>query len=108
MDRLRIHGGLRLQGRVQVGGAKNAALKMLAAALLTRDELVLRNVPMLADITTMNRLLAGMGVKVARQGDTVTVCSDGLHSTEASYDLVKTMRASIVVLGPLRAPAQQR
>jgi UDP-N-acetylglucosamine 1-carboxyvinyltransferase len=105
MDRLRIHGGLRLQGRVQVGGAKNAALKMLAAALLTRDELVLRNVPMLADITTMNRLLAGMGVKVARQGDTVTVCSDGLHSTEASYDLVKTMRASIVVLGPLLARA---
>jgi UDP-N-acetylglucosamine 1-carboxyvinyltransferase len=105
MDRLRIQGGLRLQGRVQVGGAKNAALKMLAAALLTRDELVLSNVPMLADITTMKRLLAGMGVKVARQGDTVTVCSEGLHSTEASYDLVKTMRASIVVLGPLLARA---
>ena len=105
MDRLRIHGGLRLQGRVQVGGAKNAALKMLAAALLTRDELVLSNVPTLADITTMNRLLAGMGVKVARQADTVTVCSDGLNSTEASYDLVKTMRASIVVLGPLLARA---
>ena len=105
MDRLRIQGGLRLQGRVQVGGAKNAALKMLAAALLTRDELVLSNVPMLADITTMSRLLAGMGAKVARDRDTVTVCSDGLHSTEASYDLVKTMRASIVVLGPLLARA---
>ena len=105
MDKLRIQGGLRLQGSVQVGGAKNAALKMLAAGLLTRDELVLRNVPMLADITTMSRLLAAMGAKVTRQGDTVTVRSDGLHSTEASYDLVKTMRASIVVLGPLLARA---
>ena len=63
MDKLRIQGGLRLQGSVQVGGAKNAALKMLAAGLLTRDELVLRNVPMLADITTMSRLLAAMGAK---------------------------------------------
>jgi UDP-N-acetylglucosamine 1-carboxyvinyltransferase len=105
MDRLRIQGGQRLQGSVQVSGAKNAALKMLAAALLTRDELVLRNVPLLADITTMSRLLAAMGAKVTRQGDTVTVRSDGLHSTEASYDLVKTMRASIVVLGPLLARA---
>ena len=103
MDRLRIQGGVRLQGSVQAGGAKNAALKMLAAALLTREELVLSNVPMLADITTMSRLLSGMGARVARDRDTVTVCSDGLHSTEASYDLVKTMRASIVVLGPLLA-----
>jgi UDP-N-acetylglucosamine 1-carboxyvinyltransferase len=105
MDRLRIQGGLRLQGSVRVSGAKNAALKMLAAALLTRDELVLSNVPMLADITTMSRLLAGMGARVTRDRDTVAVCSDGLHSTEASYDLVKTMRASIVVLGPLLARA---
>ena len=101
MDRLRIRGGQPLQGSVRVAGAKNAALKMLAAGLLTTDELALSNVPMLADITTMGRLLAGMGVKVARDRDTVTVRSDGLHSTEASYDLVKTMRASIVVLGPL-------
>jgi UDP-N-acetylglucosamine 1-carboxyvinyltransferase len=105
MDKLRIRGGQRLEGSVQVGGAKNAALKMLAGALLTRDELQLSNVPMLADIRTMGRLLASMGVKVARDGDTVTVRSDGLHSTEASYDLVKTMRASIVVLGPLLARA---
>ena len=105
MDKLRIRGGLRLQGSVQVGGAKNAALKMLAAALLTRDELVLANVPLLADIATMSRLLAAMGVSVARERDTVTVHADGLHSTEASYDLVKTMRASIVVLGPLLARA---
>src|SRR4029077_5288263 len=103
MDKLRIEGGLRLQGSGQVGGAKNAALKMLAAGLLTRDELVLSNVPLLADITTMSRRLGGMGVSVARDRDTVTVCADGLHSTEASYDLVKTMRASIVVLGPLLA-----
>jgi len=105
MDKLRILGGQRLQGSVRVAGAKNAALKMLAAGLLTRDELTLSNVPHLADITTMGRLLAGMGVRVQRDGDTVTVGSDGLNSTVASYDLVKTMRASIVVLGPLLARA---
>jgi UDP-N-acetylglucosamine 1-carboxyvinyltransferase len=105
MDKLRIRGGQRLQGSVRVAGAKNAALKMLAAALLTREELTLTNVPHLADISTMARLLAGMGVKVQREGDTVTVGSAGLSSTEASYDLVKTMRASIVVLGPLLARA---
>src|SRR6266853_1489597 len=105
MDRLRIQGGQRLQGRVRAGGAKNAALKMLAAALLTRDELALTNVPQLADITTMSRLLGAMGAKVQRDGDMVTVRADRLGSTEASYDLVKTMRASIVVLGPLLARA---
>ncbi len=105
MDRLRIRGGQRLQGSVRAAGAKNAALKMLAAGLLTRDELVLANVPVLADITTMGRLLAGMGVKVERDGNVVAVRAGGLHSTEASYDLVKTMRASIVVLGPLLARA---
>jgi UDP-N-acetylglucosamine 1-carboxyvinyltransferase len=105
MDQLRIRGGQRLRGRVRAAGAKNAALKMLAAGLLTRDELVLSNVPQLADISTMSRLLSAMGAKVRRHGDTVTVRSDGLTSTEASYDLVKTMRASIVVLGPLLARA---
>jgi UDP-N-acetylglucosamine 1-carboxyvinyltransferase len=105
MDQLRIRGGQRLQGRVRAAGAKNAALKMLAAGLLTHEELVLSNVPQLADISTMSRLLSAMGAKVRRDGDTVTVRSDGLTSTEASYDLVKTMRASIVVLGPLLARA---
>src|ERR1700739_360428 len=105
MDQLKIRGGQRLKGSVQVAGAKNAALKMLAAGLLTREELTLRNVPHLADITTMTRLLAAMGVNVRRDGDAFTVGSAGLTSTEASYDLVKTMRASIVVLGPLLARA---
>jgi UDP-N-acetylglucosamine 1-carboxyvinyltransferase len=105
MDQLKIRGGQRLKGSVQVAGAKNAALKMLAAGLLTREELTLRNVPHLADITTMTRLLAAMGVNVRRDGDALTVGSAGLNSTEASYDLVKTMRASIVVLGPLLARA---
>jgi len=108
MDKLRVCGGAKLKGSVPVSGAKNAALKMMAAALLTRDELVLDNVPQLADIGTMGRLLAGMGVKVERDGDaghTVALRADGLHSTEAPYDLVKTMRASIVVLGPLLARA---
>src|SRR3974390_3424791 len=105
MDQLRIQGGQRLQGAVPVSGAKNAALKMLAAALLTREELVLANVPVPADLTTMTRLLTAMGVKVQRDRDRVAVRADGLNSTEASYDLVKTMRASIVVLGPLLARA---
>jgi UDP-N-acetylglucosamine 1-carboxyvinyltransferase len=105
MDKLRILGGQRLQGSVRIGGAKNAALKMLAAGLLTRDELTLSNVPRLADIATMGRLLAAMGVQVERDGDTVTVRAAALRSTEASYDLVKTMRAAIVVLGPLLARA---
>jgi UDP-N-acetylglucosamine 1-carboxyvinyltransferase len=105
MDRLRILGGARLQGSVRAAGAKNAALKMMAASLLTRDELVLSNVPQLADIATMARLLRGLGVQVARDGDSMRLCAAELQSTEAPYDLVKTMRASIVVLGPLLARA---
>jgi UDP-N-acetylglucosamine 1-carboxyvinyltransferase len=105
MDRLRILGGARLAGKVRAAGAKNAALKMMAASLLTRDELVLGNVPKLADIATMARLLRGIGVKVEREGDSMRLCAADLQSTEAPYDLVKTMRASIVVLGPLLARA---
>jgi UDP-N-acetylglucosamine 1-carboxyvinyltransferase len=103
MDKLRIHGGARLCGEVRVAGAKNAALPILAASLLTADELVLENVPQLADITTMGRLLAGMGVKVAREGGRVAARADDVGSAEAPYELVKTMRASVLVLGPLLA-----
>jgi UDP-N-acetylglucosamine 1-carboxyvinyltransferase len=103
MDQLRILGGCRLHGSVRAGGAKNAALKMLAASLLTRDELVLHNVPHLADIATMCRLLSGMGVRIERDGDTLRLQAADLQSTQAPYDLVKTMRAAIVVLGPLLA-----
>jgi len=103
MDKLKIRGGARLAGEVAVAGAKNAALPILAAALLTADELVLDNVPQLADITTMGRLLSGMGARVVRDGSRVVVQANAIGAVEAPYDLVKTMRASILALGPLLA-----
>jgi len=103
MDKLRITGGVPLAGEVRVAGAKNAALPILAATLLTADEVVLENVPHLADISTMGRLLAGMGARLAREGDSVVARADSIGSAEAPYELVKTMRASILVLGPLLA-----
>jgi UDP-N-acetylglucosamine 1-carboxyvinyltransferase len=103
MDRLRITGGAPLAGEVRVAGAKNAALPILAATLLTTDEVVLENVPQLADITTMGRLLAGMGARLSREGSRVVARADAIGAVEAPYELVKTMRASILVLGPLLA-----
>jgi len=103
MDKLRITGGVPLAGEVQVAGAKNAALPILAATLLTADEVVLENVPQLADVTTMGRLLAGMGARLQREGSRVVVRADAVGAAEAPYELVKTMRASILVLGPLLA-----
>ena len=103
MDKLKITGGVPLQGEVAVAGAKNAALPILAAALLTRDPVVLENVPQLADVSTMGKLLRGMGVAVSREGTTVTLQAATISSTEAPYELVKTMRASVLVLGPLVA-----
>jgi len=105
MDKLRIEGGVPLHGEVTVAGAKNAALPILAAALLTRDEVRLSNVPQLADVATMARLLRGIGAVVERSGDEVVVRAAELGSTEAPYELVKTMRASVLVLGPLVARA---
>jgi UDP-N-acetylglucosamine 1-carboxyvinyltransferase len=103
MDKLRITGGVPLAGEVGVAGAKNAALPILAASLLTGDELVLENVPQLADITTMGKLLAGMGARVSREGSRVVARADAIGAAEAPYEMVKTMRASILVLGPLLA-----
>ena len=103
MDKLKIAGGVPLQGQVAMAGAKNAALPIMAAALLTRDELSLSNVPQLADVGTMSRLLLGMGVAVKRNGTDVALRAAALSSTEAPYELVKTMRASVLVLGPLVA-----
>jgi UDP-N-acetylglucosamine 1-carboxyvinyltransferase len=107
MDKLRIAGNGPLRGEVRASGAKNAALPILAAALLSDEELVLDNVPQLADISTMSRLLRGMGVAWEREGDSVRLRASALTSTEAPYELVKTMRASILVLGPLVARAGQ-
>jgi len=103
MDKLVIEGGQRLTGEVAISGAKNAALPLLCACLLTREPLTLTNVPALNDIHTMLKLLEQMGVKVAREGDAVTLDASGLNNPVAPYELVKTMRASILVLGPLMA-----
>jgi UDP-N-acetylglucosamine 1-carboxyvinyltransferase len=103
MDKLKITGGTPLAGEIVVAGAKNAALPILAASLLTSGELALDNVPQLADITTMGRLLGGMGVRLSRDGRRVVACADAVGAVEAPYETVKTMRASILVLGPLLA-----
>lgn len=104
MQKLKIVGGHRLVGEVRASGAKNAALPIIAAALLTADEVVLHNVPDLADVRTMGKLLTGMGVQFERiSSDTVRIKANAVTSTEAPYDLVKTMRASVLTLGPLVA-----
>ena len=103
MDKLLIRGGRRLEGEVAIAGAKNAALPELCAALLTPEPVTLTNVPGLQDVATMLRLLATMGVSVAHEGDTVRLDAHAVASPEAPYELVKTMRASILVLGPLLA-----
>ncbi len=103
MDALVIQGGHALAGRIAVSGAKNAALPVMAATLLAPGVHVLRNVPSLSDTRTMARVLETLGAKVTFAGDTCTVDSTHLTSVEAPYDLVRTMRASIYVLGPLLA-----
>ncbi len=105
MHKLAIEGGTPLRGEVAVSGAKNAALPLLCAALLTREPLTLSNVPRLVDVDTMLGLLAQMGVVIAREGDTVTLDASTLDKPVAPYELVKTMRAAILVLGPLVARA---
>lgn len=104
MEKLIIQGGISLQGEIRVSGAKNAALPLMCASLLSVEPLVLSNVPHLRDVTTMLRLIGQMGVKVTlddRQG--VEMHAASISNPVADYDLVKTMRASILVLGPLVA-----
>ena len=104
MDKLIIQGGVPLSGEIRVSGAKNAALPLMCAALLTDEQLTLSNVPHLRDVSTMLRLLAQMGVEVSlddRLG--LSLKAERLSDPLAPYDLVKTMRASILVLGPLLA-----
>lgn len=104
MDRLRITGGTPLHGEVTISGAKNAALPILCACLLTEEPVRLNNVPDLKDIRTMLRLLEQLGVKVQwHDSESLTLQASDITSYEAAYDLVKTMRASILVLGPLVA-----
>lgn len=112
MDKIVIRGGNPLNGTIPIGGAKNAALPLMAAALLSEEPLRLSNLPHLADISTMAHLLGDMGVSIAMEGDApgggnmgkvFALNASGLKSTEAPYDLVRRMRASVLVLGPLVA-----
>jgi UDP-N-acetylglucosamine 1-carboxyvinyltransferase len=104
MDKLRITGGRPLEGAVEISGAKNAALPILCATLLSERPLRLSNVPALMDIATMTRLLARMGVQVERgAGGAMMLDSRTISDPTAPYELVKTMRASVLVLGPLLA-----
>ena len=104
MDKLLIRGGRPLEGEVRVSGAKNAALPIMCAALLTDQPLVLDNVPRLMDVRTMAKLLAQMGVEVGKQDDgRLQLQAAKVANPVAGYELVKTMRASVLVLGPLLA-----
>ncbi|MFM2436009.1 MAG: hypothetical protein RL063_1992 [Pseudomonadota bacterium] len=103
MDKLIIQGGNRLHGEVLISGAKNAALPILCAALLAETPLHLTSVPALKDVGSTIKLLEKMGVKVDRDADKVCLDASIIHSKEAPYEMVKTMRASILVLGPLLA-----
>lgn len=103
MDKLSITGGNRLSGEITISGAKNAALPILCAGLLTADTLALSNVPRLQDVATMQKLLRQMGLSIVETDDQLALCGRDIHSPEAPYELVKTMRASILVLGPLLA-----
>ncbi|MGB1540250.1 MAG: UDP-N-acetylglucosamine 1-carboxyvinyltransferase, partial [Rickettsiales bacterium] len=103
MDRLRIQGGAKLKGSITISGAKNAALKLMAASLLTEEPLTLHNVPELADVQTMAELLAHHGVVVEPLDHGYTLTAKQVSDLTAPYDLVRRMRASVVVLGPLLA-----
>jgi UDP-N-acetylglucosamine 1-carboxyvinyltransferase len=103
VERFFVEGGNRLYGEVTVSGAKNAALKMIAAALLAPGRTTLRNVPRIRDVETMLAVLDGLGVEAGFEGNTLTVDAGEVYSYTAPYDLVRQMRASIVVLGPLVA-----
>ena len=103
MDKFLIRGGRRLQGEVTISGAKNAALPELCAALLSAEPVSLANVPGLQDVRTTFKLLRNLGVAIAADADRVTLNAADVTVLEAPYDLVKTMRASILVLGPLLA-----
>jgi UDP-N-acetylglucosamine 1-carboxyvinyltransferase len=106
MDKLLIRGGRGLSGSVDIAGAKNAALPELCAALLTAEPVALRNVPRLQDVVTMIKLISNMGVSAGRDAadpSVVRLDASGLNKPEAPYELVKTMRASVLALGPLLA-----
>ncbi|MYA28988.1 MAG: UDP-N-acetylglucosamine 1-carboxyvinyltransferase, partial [Nitrospira sp. SB0666_bin_27] len=103
MDSLIVTGGQRLEGRVRTGGAKNAALPILASTLLGGGECTISNLPQVRDVATMMTLLSLLGVSVKQEEGRAVIDATHVQSLEAPYELVKTMRASILVLGPLLA-----
>ena len=108
MDKLKITGGRPLEGEIRVSGAKNAALPVMCAALLTSKPLTVTNVPLLHDVSTMAKLLEEMGLRVERSLEgRVVLHAPTINQPTASYERVKTMRASVLVLGPLLARCGQ-
>ncbi|MCB1090966.1 MAG: UDP-N-acetylglucosamine 1-carboxyvinyltransferase, partial [Verrucomicrobiae bacterium] len=103
MEKLIVHGSQKLSGSVNISGSKNAALPILAATLLTREKCVIRRVPDVSDTNYMLQILQNLGGEVERASGTVTVRLESLNGAEAPYDLVRKMRASICVMGPLLA-----
>src|SRR5665213_3498690 len=103
MDKFRICGGTRLEGELPVSGSKNSALPALAACLLTEDEVTLRRIPQVRDIATMEKLIAHSGASLDDDHGTVKIRAKTVNKPEAPYEIVKTMRASSLVLGPLLA-----
>lgn len=103
MDKLIIKGGIRLKGEVTVSGSKNASLPICIAAVLAEGTSAITNVPQLRDITTTAKLLESLGATIERQGNSMRIDASTINTVEATYDLVKTMRASVLVLGPLLA-----
>lgn len=103
MDFLQIRGGKRLQGRVQISGAKNAALPLIAASILAKNEVQISNLPQVSDIKTLIKLLNILGANTQLDASVLKVSTNSIASTKATYDIVRQMRASILVLGPLLA-----
>jgi UDP-N-acetylglucosamine 1-carboxyvinyltransferase len=101
--RLEVTGGATLEGEIRVSGAKNSALVLMAACLLTKDPLILHNVPRLTDITSMGEILAALGVRVTRSGETVELTADHVSRAAPPYELVNSLRASFFCIGPLLA-----
>lgn len=103
MDKITIRGGIPLEGTIKISGAKNAALPLMAACLLTDKSLVIENIPELSDVDSMTELLSQLGVEIRREPQKITLCAQNLLSTTAPYEVVRKMRASVLVLGPLVA-----
>jgi len=103
MYKILVEGGHRLQGKVRIGGAKNAALPILASALLVDGECVFENTPDLKDVKTFMKVMEHLGAKCRYENHVAVIDSSGCESREAPYDLVRTMRASVLVIGPLVA-----